>query len=331
MPTDSRSIRKYFWTDDFADVFPESGDLTYALIDTQGIIRYHSSGLGELTSALIPSLVGTRADNFLVHFSLPKTPRGSCELRVKNPNGCGRLKAFWSRTRAGFLFLFINMEPFLMENAPHGVLSVVETQDLFHELRTTNTTIQLAAYEMTPLRDESQNELQEERIQLILRESWAQERIFTAVGARTRFSLLRAILKFNEYLHKIFNEFQFILNTRGISFTANIPSTFPIVHCDPRRLEQCIFQLIGLACNDREARSLHAEISLSKDKKKIEFELRVQPPRIHRPCAEEFSMTFVQQVLEDHGGELSTLTDGYLMMIQTIPENYDPAKETMTT
>lgn len=312
----------YRWTDDFADVFPETGELNYALVDIQGIIRYHSPGLGELTSARHPSLVGMRADNLFSHFSLPKAPHGAAEMQLKNPNGSGRLRAFWKRTRAGFLFLFIDIEPFAMEKVPRGVLSVVQTQDLLHDLRTTLTTIQLAAYEMKPVNPHDEH--QGERVQLLLRESWAQERIFTAVGAMTRFPRIGPIFKFKEYLHKIFTEFEFTLNTRGLSLTSDIAATFPTVHCDPKRLEQCLLQLICLACNDREARSLHASVSPTNHGKHIEFELRVQPPRVHRPCAEQFSMAFAHQVAEEHSGELSRLSDGYLLTIQTIPENYVP-------
>lgn len=312
----------YRWTDDFADVFPETGELNYALIDIQGIIRYHSPGLGELTSARHLTLEGTRADSLFVQFSLPKTSSGSGEMQIRNPNGCGRLRSFWKRIKAGFLFLFIDIEPFSMEKVPRGVLSVVQTQDLLHDLRTTLTTMQLAAYEMKPVNP--YDEHQGERVQLLLRESWAQERIFTAVGAMTRFPRIRPIFKFNEYLHKIFTEFEFTLNTRGQSFTSDFPINFPTVHCDPKRLEQCLLQLICLACNDREARSLHAGVSLSEDGKQVEFELRVQPPRVHRPCAEQFSMAFVHQVADEHSGSVSILSDGYLMTIRTIPENYQP-------
>lgn len=314
----------YRWTDDFADAFPESGEINYALIDIQGIIRYHSSGLGELTSARYLSLEGMRADKLLFDFSLPAAPRGSGEVQIRNPNGCGRLKAFWTRTRAGYLFLFIDIEPIVMQKVPRGVLSVVQMQDLLHDLRTTLTTMQLSAYEMKPVNP--YDEHQGERVQLLLRESWAQERIFTAVGAMTRFPKLRPVLKFNEYLHKIFNEFEFTLNTRGLTFTSSIPAVFPTVHCDPKRLEQCLLQLICLACSDRTARSLHASVSVTKDKKRVEFELRAQPPRTHRACAEQFSMAFVQQVAEEHSGQITPLSDGFLMAIQVIPENYQPSE-----
>ena len=312
----------YSWADDFIDVFPETSDFSFALVDKQGIIRGHSKGLGDLCSAQLISLVGMRADTLLVNFVLPKQPSGTCTMIVRNPNGCGRLKTYWKRTRAGFLFIFIDLEPILMEKVPKGILSVVETQDLLHDLRTTLTTIQLASYEMKPFNpfDEHQGE----RVQLLLRESWAQERIFTAVGARTREALLKPILNFHDYLSKIFDEFEFTMKTRGISFTFNAPQKFPLVHCDAKRLEQCLFQLICLACNDREARSMHVEVSLSRDKKRVSFGLRALPPRIHRPCAEQFSMAFANQFAEEHCGRLTLNPDGFQLMIPVIPETYIP-------
>ncbi|MDR0966824.1 MAG: hypothetical protein LBM75_10080 [Myxococcales bacterium] len=311
---------EYRWTDDFADVFPEMGELNYALIDIFGIIRYHSPGLSTIICAAPYSLAGTHADQHLLEFSLPLTPRGACDMRLKNPNGSGSLKAFWTRTRAGFLYLFINKEPFLMEQAPRGVLSVPQTQDLFHVLRTTNMTIQMVAHEMAPPKGAARNE----NHQALLRECMAQERIFAAIGAMTRYSQFKAILKFNSYLHKIFAEIGFMLGERDISFTFRSAPSLPVIYCDPKRVEQCLRQLILLACCDREARALHVDISLSENKRMLYFEIRVQPPRVHVPCAEKFSLDFIHQVLAEHSGQLETFSDGFLMKIQVIPESYNP-------
>ena len=312
----------YRWTDDFADVFPEDSALNYALIDIRGIIRYHSPGLGELTSARLTSLVGTRADQLFLRFMLPTTSRGEGMMRLRSPNGCDKLKAFWKRTRAGFLYLFVNIESFFMEALPRGLLSVAQTHDLLHDLRTTLTTIQLAAHEIKPVNPF--DERQGERVQLILRESWAQERIFTAVGALTRFSQPRPVFSFNDYLQNILNNFEYNLQARGKSFSATISSRFPTVHCDPKRLEQCLWQLICLAGNDREARFLHLAVALSEDEKRVEFDLRVQPPRAHRVCAEQFSLALIHQVASEHSGQLTAFEDGYLLTIAILPDDYDP-------